>query len=85
MSATRASAARGRPLVRLLVISAFWAGALASCAPGDGPQRSGDPALDADVRVSPTPAVVGESRVFVRAIDGETPLPGARVTVRGGL
>jgi hypothetical protein len=49
---------------------------------GEGPERSGDPALDADVRVSPTPAVIGQSRVFVRATDDGQPLVDGEVTVR---
>ena len=61
------------PLVAALLVAACG---------GDGPQRSGDPGLDADVRVSPTPAVVGESRVFVRATDAGRPLAGGTVRVR---
>ena len=61
---------------------ALAVGLTAACAPSDGPRRSGDPALDADIRVSPTPAVVGESRVFVRATDGGEAVSGAELTVR---
>lgn len=49
----------------------------------DAPAHSGDPALDADVRVSPTPAAVGEARVFVVATDAGEPMAGGRVRVRG--
>ncbi|MBT8402979.1 MAG: hypothetical protein KJP18_03910 [Gemmatimonadetes bacterium] len=68
------------PVPRRLAALALFL--MAACTPADGPRRSGDPALDADIRVSPTPAVVGESRVFVRATDGGVALSGAQATVR---
>jgi hypothetical protein len=52
-----------------------------ACGPAR-PERSGDPALDADVRVSPTPAVLRGSRVTVAARDDRGPLVGATVRVR---
>lgn len=55
--------------------------ALSGCR-GDAPSHTGDPALDADVRVSPTPAAVGEARVFVVATDADAPLAGGEVRVR---
>jgi hypothetical protein len=76
----RARPSRIRDL-RLAAVLGLAAIAVAGCAPGDGPRRTGDPDLDADIRVSPTPAVTGESRVFVRATDGGAPLAGARVTI----
>lgn len=54
---------------------------LAGCR-SDAPSHTGDPALDADVRVSPTPAAVGEARIFVVATDGGAPLEGGEVRVR---
>lgn len=67
----------------LRTIGAWMAVALiaAGCR-SDAPSHTGDPALDADVRVSPTPAAVGEARVFVVATDADAPLEGGEVRVR---
>lgn len=54
---------------------------VAACG-GEGPSRSGDASLDARVRVSPTPAVVGESRVLVQATEHGRPLADASVRLR---
>lgn len=54
---------------------------IASCGPAR-PERSGAPDLDADVRVSPTPAVLRGSRVTIAAEDAGSPLAGAEVRVR---
>lgn len=66
---------RGARAVLLLLL------ALPACR-ADAPSHSGDPALDATVRVSPTPAAVGEARVFVVATDAGAALEGASVRVR---
>jgi hypothetical protein len=52
--------------------------ALAACGP-QGPEREGDPALDARIAVSPTPAQAGPARIRVRVTDGGEPLDDARV------
>ena len=66
----------GRALLACLVVAVVGA-----CGPAR-PEHSGDPALDADVRVSPTPAVLQGSRVTVGARDDDTPLVGAGVRMR---
>lgn len=47
----------------------------------DGPSRTGDPAIDVRVLVSPTPASTADTRVTVEVSDGGAPRAGARVTV----
>ena len=66
---------RWAPVLVLLV----WAAA--SCGP-PRPERSGDPDLDADVRVSPTPAVLLGSRVTIAAEDAGAPLVDGVVRLR---
>lgn len=56
--------------------------AATACRGPERPSHSGDPALDAQVRVSPTPAAVGAARVFVVAEDGGHPAVDATVRVR---
>ncbi len=65
-----------RPFV---VVGLLWM--IGSCGPAR-PERVGNPDLDADVRVSPTPAVMRGSRVTIAAEDRGTPLSGAGVRVR---
>lgn len=56
---------------------------LGACGGPERPSHEGAAALDADVRVSPTPAAVGAARVFVQATDGGRPAEDAAVRVRG--
>ena len=57
--------------------------AVAAC--GGGASHEGDPALAAQVQLSPTPPMVGEAVVRVVATDDGAPLaPEARVTVTVG-
>ncbi len=72
--ASRRSAAAGVLAVALV--------GLGACRGPERPAHSGDPALDAQVRVSPTPAAVGTARVFVLAEDSGHPAAGAVVRVR---
>ncbi len=67
-----------RPLLSLFLVLVVGT---AGCR-NDAPSRDGDPAVDADVRVSPTPAAVGEARIFVVATDAGAPLEGGTVRVR---
>lgn len=49
-----------------------------ACGP-PGPERDGDPDLDARIHVSPTPAAVGPAGISVRVTDRGAPLHAARV------
>lgn len=65
-----------------LSMIAALAGALAVCGGPGTPSHTGDRALDADVRVSPTPAAAGTARIFVQATDGGHPAVDATVRIR---
>lgn len=71
-----------RAVARALTLGAIVALVSGGCGGPERPSHTGDPALDADVRVSPTPAAVGRARVFVEAVDGVRPAVGVTVRVR---
>lgn len=68
--------------MRRAAVAALAVLALGACRGPERPSHVGHAALDADVRVSPTPAAVGSARVFVQATDEGRPAENAAVRVR---
>ncbi len=64
-----------------VALALCWA-SLSACGP-DRPQHSGDPTLDARIRVSPTPAVQRANQITLEVTSEGTPLEAAVVRVRG--